>query len=134
MSVDLHLIDPDGVSVPSPQRLNQGCNQPHIQATHAVFKSDDGADERIAPSLDVCDVPVAKLAVTKRLADCSHVDTGAAFRDGDVRPDVIHQLLLRDDLTWAAGKIGQDIQRPVSEGKRATVTAQHPLANRKFEG
>src|SRR6478672_2672521 len=27
---------------------------------------DDGADERVAPRLDVCDVSVAKLAVTKR--------------------------------------------------------------------
>src|SRR6185295_3112588 len=31
-------------------------------AALAIFKSDDSADERIAPSLDVCDVSNAKLA------------------------------------------------------------------------
>src|SRR5882757_9234382 len=35
---------------------------------------DHGADERVTPSLDVCDVAVAKLAVAERLADCGHVD------------------------------------------------------------
>src|SRR6266850_6106052 len=94
---------------------------------------DYGADERIAPSLDVCDVSVAKLAVTKRLADCGHVDPEAPFLDGYVRPHVIHQLLLRDDLTWAVGKIGQNIQRPIPERKHSTVAPKHPLANRKFK-
>src|ERR1700750_1098065 len=69
---------------------------------------DDGAEERVAPSLDVCDVSVAELAVTERLADFGHVDPGAPLLHGYVRPDVIDQLLLRDDLTWAAGKIGQN--------------------------
>jgi hypothetical protein len=99
----------------------------------AIFKSDDRVDERIAPSLDVCDVSIAKLAVTKRLADCGHVDPEAPFLNGYVRPDVIHQLLLRDDLTWAVGKIGQNIQRPIPEGKHSTVAPEHPLANRKFK-
>ena len=102
-------------------------------AALAIFKSDNGADERIAASLDVCDVSIAKLAVTKRLADCGHVDPEAPFLNGYVRPDVIHQLLLRDDLTWAVGKIGQNIQRPIPEGKLSTVAPEHPLANRKFK-
>jgi hypothetical protein len=46
---------------------------------------------------------------------------------------VIHQLLLRDDLTWAVGKIAQNIQRPVPEGKHSTVAPERPLANRKFK-
>jgi hypothetical protein len=37
-------------------------------AVLAIFKSDNGADERVAPPLDVGDVSVAKLAVAKRLA------------------------------------------------------------------
>ena len=102
-------------------------------AALAIFKSDNGADERIAPSLDVCDVSIAKLAVTKRLADCGHVDPEAPFLNGYVRPDMIHQLLLRDDLTWAVGKIGQNIQRPIPEGKHSTVAPEHPLANRKLK-
>jgi hypothetical protein len=102
-------------------------------AALAIFKSDDRADERIAPSLDVCDVSIAKLAVTKRLADGGHVDPEAPFLNGYVRPDVIHQLLLRDDLTWAVGKIGQNIQRPIPKGKQSTVAPEHPLANRKFK-
>jgi hypothetical protein len=46
---------------------------------------------------------------------------------------VINELLLRDDLTRAVGKIDQNIQRPTAEGKHLTVAPEHPLANRKFE-
>ena len=102
-------------------------------AAVAIFKSDNGADEGVAPSLDVCDVSVAKLAVTECLADRGHVDPEAAFLNGYVRPDTIHQLLLRDDLTWAVGKIAQNIQRPIPERKRSAVAPEQPLANRKFK-
>src|SRR6202048_1689512 len=111
--------------------MNQGCNQSHIRVMTGGHG--DGADERIAPSLDVCDVSIAKLAVTKRLADCGHVDPEAPLLNGYVRTDVIDELLLRYDLTGAVGKIGQDIQRPVPEGKHSTVAPEHPLANRKFK-
>jgi hypothetical protein len=102
-------------------------------AVVAFFKSDDRTDERVAPSLDVSDVSIAKLAVAKRLADGGNVDSKAPFLNGYVRPDVIHQLLLRDDFTWAVGKIGQNIQRPIPETKHSTVAPEHPLANRKFK-
>jgi hypothetical protein len=46
-------------------------------AVLAIFKSDNGADERVAPPLDVGDVSVAKLAVAKRLADGGNVDSEA---------------------------------------------------------
>jgi hypothetical protein len=46
---------------------------------------------------------------------------------------VIHQLLLRDDLTRVVGKIGQNIQRPIPERKHSTVAPEQPLANRKFK-
>src|ERR1700704_4682997 len=52
---------------------------PILPALRTACERDDGADERIAPPLDVCDVSVAKLAVTKRLADCGHVDSEAPF-------------------------------------------------------
>jgi hypothetical protein len=73
--------------------------RPIAPAVLAIFKSVNGADERIAPSLDVCDVSIAKLAVTKRLADCGHLDPEVPFLNGYIRPDVVHQLLLPDDLT-----------------------------------
>ena len=76
---------------------------------------------------------IAKLAVTKLLAGRGHVDTDAPFLNGYIRPDVVHQLLLRDDLTWTVGKTGQNIQRPIPEGKRPTVAQECPLANRKFK-
>src|SRR6266702_4508858 len=104
-----------------------------VPAFRIAGERDHGTDERIAPSLDVCDVSVAKLAVTKRLADCGHVDPEASLLNGYIRPDVIDELLLRDDLTWAVGKIGQNIQRPIPEGKHLAVTPEHPFANRKFE-
>src|ERR1700681_3071447 len=46
-----------------------------VPALRTAGERDDGADERVAPCLDVCDVPVAKLAVTKRLADRGDVDS-----------------------------------------------------------
>ena len=76
---------------------------------------------------------VAKLTVTKCLADREHVDPDAPLLNGYVRPDVIHQLLLRDDLARAVGKIDQDIKRSTAEGKLLTVAPEQPLANRKFE-
>src|SRR6266705_4136480 len=55
----------------------------------ATSAGDNVADERVAPSLDVCDVSVAKLAVIKCLADRGDVDPDAPLLDGHVRPDVI---------------------------------------------
>src|SRR5882757_862353 len=106
---------------------------PDLGAFRATSEGDNGADERIAPSLDVCDISIAELAVTKRLADSGHVDSKAPFLDGYARPDVIHQLLLRNNFTWAVGKIGQNIQRPIPERKHSTVAPEEPLVNRKFK-
>jgi hypothetical protein len=92
-----------------------------------VIEIEDGRDERIAPSLDVCDVAVTKLAVTKRLADGGHVDPEAPLLDGYVRPNVIDKFLLRDDLTWTLGKINQNIERPTAEGKYFVATSQDPF-------
>jgi hypothetical protein len=73
------------------------------------------------------------LAVSKRLADCGHVDSEAPLLNDYVRPNVIDELLLRDDLTWAVGKIDQNVQRPTAEGKHLTVAPERPFANRKVE-
>ncbi len=105
-----------------------------VPAFRATREGDNAADERIAPSLDVCDVAVAKLAVTKRLADYGHVDPEAPLLNGYVRPDVIHQLLLRDDLTWAVGKVDQEVQGPATKGQHHTVAPKHPLPARKLKG
>src|SRR5882672_578884 len=104
-----------------------------VPALRTAGERDNAADERVAPCLDVCDVAVAKLAVTKRLADRGDVDPEAPLLHGYVRPDVIDELLLRDHLTRAVGKMEQNIQRPTAEGKHLTVALEHPLANRKFE-
>src|SRR6267154_5141120 len=98
-----------------------------VPAFRATREGDNAADERIAPSLDVCDVAVAKLAVTKRLADYGHVDPEAPLLNGYARPAVIHQLLLRDDLTWAVGKIDQNIEGPAAEGKYFVAPSQDPF-------
>src|ERR1700730_5123309 len=105
-----------------------------VPALRIVCERDHGADERIASSLDVCDVSVAKLAVTKRLADRGHVDSEAPLLDGHVRPDVIDELLLRDHLTRAVGKIDQDVEGPAAKGQHHTVAPQHPLPARKLKG
>src|ERR1700680_1706692 len=100
-----------------------------VPAPGTAGERHDGADERVAPCLDVCDVSVAKLAVTKRLADRGDGDPEAALLHGAVRPDAIDQLLLRNDLTRAVDKIDQNIQRPTAEGKHLTVALEQPFAN-----
>src|SRR6202166_3518035 len=87
-----------------------------VRAFRATSEGDNGTDERVAPSLDVCDVSVAKLAVSKCLADRGHVDPEAALLDGHIGPDVINEFFLCDDLAGAFGKIDQNIERPVAEG------------------
>src|SRR5258706_3603296 len=106
---------------------------PVVPALRTACERDDGADERVAPCLDICDVSVAKLAVTKRLAYRGHVDSEAPFLNDYVRPDVIDELLLRDELTWALGKINQDVESPAAKGQHHTLAPQQPFANRKFE-
>jgi hypothetical protein len=104
-----------------------------VPALCTACERDDGADEAVAPSLDVSDVSVAKLSVAKRLADGGHMDPKAPFLNGYVRPNVIHQFLLSDYLAGAVGKIGQNIQRSIPKRKYSTVAPEHPLANRKFK-
>src|SRR5467141_3682346 len=104
-----------------------------VPALRTACERDDGADERVAPSLDVCDVSVAELAVTKCLADRGHVDPEAPLLNGYVRPDVIDEFLLGDHLTRPAGKIDQDVEGPATKGQHHTVAPEHPLANRKFK-
>ena len=106
---------------------------PVADVFRAVFETNDRSYERVASSFNVGDISVAALAIPERLADGGHVDSKAPFLNGYVRPDVIHQLLLRDNLAWVVGKIGQNIQRPIPERKRSTVAPEHPLANRKFK-
>src|SRR5882672_2605371 len=107
---------------------------PGVPAFPAASERDDGADERVTPPLDVCDVAITKLPVTKCLADRGDVDPDASLLDGDVRPDVIHQLLLCDHFTWALGKVDQDVERPAAEGQYHTVAPEHPLLRQKLEG
>ena len=76
---------------------------------HAVFETDDDANERIAPSIDVCDVSVAELAIPKHLADGGHVNPEDPLFYEDVRPDVINEFLLGDDLAGTIGETDQDI-------------------------
>src|SRR5712672_2923869 len=98
-----------------------------VPAFRIGCERDHGADERVAPSLDVCDVSVAELAVTKCLADRGHVDPKAPLLDGYVRPDVIDEFLLGDHLTRPAGKIDQDVEGPATKGQHHTVAPEHPL-------
>jgi predicted nucleic-acid-binding protein len=55
------------------------------------------------------------------------VDPEAPLLDGYVRPNLIDEFLLRDDLTWAVGKINQNIERPTAEGKYFVATSQDPF-------
>jgi hypothetical protein len=99
----------------------------------AIFWSNHGADKRIAPALDVRDVPVSEFAVPKRFSDRRNVDAEASLLDDDVRPDVINELFLRYDLAGTLSEIDQDIERPAAKGKDDTIALKDPLAARKLE-
>jgi hypothetical protein len=107
---------------------------PVAAALRTACERDDGADERVAPPFDVCDVAVAKLAVAKRFADCGHVDPDADLLHGHVRPDVIDKLLLRNHLTLTLGEVDQDVQGPAADWQHYTVAPQRPLPARKLKG
>ena len=87
----------------------------------AIFETDDGADERVAPSINVCDVSVAELAIPEGLADEGHVNPEGHLFYEDVRPDVTNKFLLCDDLAGPIGEIDQNIQRPAAERKHHTA-------------
>ena len=106
---------------------------PVVPALRIACERDHGTDERVTPPLDVCDASVAKLAVAKRLADRSDVDSQAPLLDGDVGPDMIHQLLLCDHHTRTLDKVEQDVERPAAKGQYHTIAPKYSLANRKFE-
>src|SRR5258706_3495110 len=101
--------------------------EPGVPAFRAASKRDDGGNERVAPCLDVCDVSVAKLAVTKRLANRGDVDSKAPLLDGHIGPDVIDEFLLCDHLTRTLAKVDQDVEGPAAKGQRHTVAPKHPL-------
>src|SRR6476620_11719668 len=65
-----------------------------VPAFGAATEGDNGADERVAPSLDVCDVSVAKFAVSKRFSDRGNVYAEASLLDDYIRPGVINDLFL----------------------------------------
>src|SRR5258705_6453105 len=53
--------------------------EPGVPAFRAASERADGGNDRVAPSLDVCDVSVAKLVVTKCLADHGILDSYASL-------------------------------------------------------
>jgi len=83
----------------------------------AVFETEDDANERIAPSIDVRDVSVAELAIPKHLSDGGHMNAEDPFFHENVRPDAINKFLLGDDLAGAIGEVDQDIQCSAAKRK-----------------
>src|SRR5260370_11898870 len=106
---------------------------PVVPALRTACHRYHGADERLSPSLNICDVSFAKLTAPTLLAYPAHLQSNPPFLNDYVRPDVIDELLLRDELTWALGKINQDVESPPAKGQHHTLAPQQPFANRKFE-
>jgi hypothetical protein len=75
----------------------------------AIFETDDGADERVAPSINVCDVSFTELAVPEGLADEEHVNAEGPIFHENVRPDVTNEFLIFDDHARTIGEIDQNI-------------------------
>src|SRR5882724_1050625 len=86
-----HLLPPDHPARPRGQRAMVS---PRGGVGRTVADPGDSPDERVAPSLNVRDVPVAEFAVSERLADGRHVYPQAPLFDCHIGPDVIKQFLL----------------------------------------
>ena len=82
---------------------------------------DHGADKRIAPALDVRDVPVSEFAVPKRLSDRRHVNAETSLLDDCIRPGVIDEFLFSYDLAGTRDEKDQKIERPAAQGKGFTI-------------
>ena len=88
-----------------------------------VIEIEDGRDERVASSLDICDASVAKLAILECLADSAHVHPEGTLLHGGVRPNIIDEFFLSDDLAGTLGEVDQNVQRPAAEGKYFVATS-----------
>src|SRR6266702_4980448 len=81
-----HRLPPDHPAWPRGQRALVSRMR---AVSRAATRAYDSPNERVAPSLDVRDIPVAEFAVSERLADGGHMDSQAPLLDGHVGPDVI---------------------------------------------
>jgi hypothetical protein len=86
-----HLFPPDH---PARPRGQWAVVTPRGGVGDIAADTGDGPDERVAPSLNVRDVPVAEFAVSERLADGGNVYPQAPLFDSHIGPDVIKQFLL----------------------------------------
>jgi hypothetical protein len=92
-----------------------------------VIEIENGRDERVASSLDVCDASVAELAILECLANSAHVHPEGSLLHDDVRPNIIDEFFLSDDLAGTLGEVDQNVQRPAAEGKYFVATSQDPF-------
>ncbi|MGY4310738.1 hypothetical protein ACVWW1_000041 [Bradyrhizobium sp. JR3.5] len=128
----------DGYCAPDHRDRPQGepalLPEPGVPAFRPIGVRGNVTDERVAPSLDVCDVSGAKLAVTERLADRGDVDPDASLLDVHVRPDVIDQFLLCDHFPRTPGQVDQNVKGPAAKGQHLTLAPKHPFPARKLKG
>ena len=92
-----------------------------------VIEIENGRDERVASTLDVCDASVAELAILQCLANSAHVHPEGSLLHDDVRPNIIDEFFLSDDLAGTLGEVDQNVQRPAAEGKYFVATSQDPF-------
>src|SRR3954463_15161678 len=89
-----------------------------------VIEIEDGRDERVASSMNVCDASAAELANLECLANSAHVHPEGRLLHDDVRPNTIDEFFLSDDLAGTLGEVDQNVQRPAAEGKYFVATSQ----------
>ena len=92
-----------------------------------VIEIENGRDERVASTLDVCDASVAELAFFECLANSAHVHPNGSLLHDDVRPNIIDEFFLSDDLAGTLGEVDQNVQRPAAEGTYFVATSQDPF-------
>src|ERR1700744_4321242 len=95
--------------------------------------SNHRTDKRVAPALNIRDVPVSEFAVPKRFPDRGNMDAEAALLDHNVGPDMIDELFLCYDFAGTLSEINQNIERPAPEGEPDTGALKDCFEARKLE-
>src|SRR5262245_61013691 len=93
-----------------------------------------GRYEAIAPPGKRRDVACAILPVAQRLSKIGDVEPQTVLTDGDIRPNLGHQVPLAHGLIWVGDECNQNIERSGAQLQTGSVFREQSFAYRQCEG
>ena len=83
-----------------------------------------GRDEAVAPTGDGLDVGRLRRIVAERLSELGDCLRERVVRDGDVRPECLEQIILRDERRWSGHQIQEQVDDLRRELDNLVITQQ----------